>query len=44
MAQSYESVLNHELQHRFCHALGHSGDCCTYQDHPNGYDLTCHKL
>jgi hypothetical protein len=44
MAQGVENVLTHELQHRFCHNLGHSGDCCTYQQHSNGYDLQCKKL
>src|SRR5437764_1699061 len=33
MAKGVENVLTHELQHRFCHKLGYSGDCCTYQDH-----------
>lgn len=41
VAQGVENVLTHELQHRFCHRLGHSGDCCTYQDHSGGYDLSC---
>lgn len=41
MAQGVENVLNHELQHRFCHKLGLSGACCTYQDHAGGYDLQC---
>ena len=44
MAQGVENVLTHELQHRFCHNLGHTGDCCTYQQHANGYDLQCRKL
>jgi hypothetical protein len=43
IAQGVENVLTHELQHRFCHNLGNSGDCCTYQDHSNGYDLQCHR-
>lgn len=43
VAQGVENVLTHELQHRFCHNLGNSGDCCTYQDHANGYDLQCHR-
>jgi hypothetical protein len=41
VALGVENVLSHELQHRFCHRLGHSGDCCTYQDHSGGYDLSC---
>lgn len=41
VALGVENVINHELQHRFCHRLGHSGDCCTYQDHSGGYDLSC---
>ena len=41
IAQGVENVLNHELQHRFCHKLGLSGSCCTYQDHAGGYDLQC---
>jgi hypothetical protein len=41
MAQGIENVLDHELQHRFCHQLGHSGSCCTLQDHPGGFDLSC---
>lgn len=41
VAKGVENVLTHELQHRFCHRLGNSGDCCTYQDHSGGYDLTC---
>ena len=43
-AVGVENVLTHELQHRFCHNLGHSGDCCTYQDHAHGYDLQCRPL
>jgi len=43
-AVGVENVLTHELQHRFCHNLGNSGDCCTYQDHANGYDLQCHHV
>ena len=43
MAQGVENVITHELQHRFCHNLGNSGDCCTYQDHSNGYDLQCRR-
>jgi hypothetical protein len=39
-----ENVLTHELQHRFCRNLGHSGDCCTYQDHAHGYDLQCRPI
>ena len=41
MAQGVENVITHELQHRFCHKLGRSGDCCTYQDHSGGFDLQC---
>jgi hypothetical protein len=41
VALGVENVITHELQHRFCHRLGHSGDCCTYQDHSGGYDLSC---
>jgi hypothetical protein len=41
VAQGVENVLTHELQHRFCHKLGRSGDCCTYQDHSGGFDLQC---
>jgi hypothetical protein len=44
VAQGVENVLTHELQHRFCHNLGNSGDCCTLQDHANGYDLQCRRL
>jgi hypothetical protein len=43
IAQGVENVLAHELQHRFCHNLGNAGECCTYQDHSNGYDLQCHR-
>jgi hypothetical protein len=43
IAQGVENVLTHELQHRFCHNLGNAGDCCTFQDHSNGYDLECHR-
>ncbi len=43
-AVGVENVLTHELQHRFCHNLGHSGDCCTYQDHAQGYNLQCQRL
>lgn len=43
MAQGVENVITHELQHRFCHNLGNSGDCCTYQDHASGFDLQCHR-
>jgi hypothetical protein len=43
LAQGVENVITHELQHRFCHNLGHSGACCTYQDHSGGYDLQCRQ-
>lgn len=36
-----ERVLGHELFHRLCWQLGHSGDCCTLADHGPGYDLNC---
>jgi hypothetical protein len=41
VAQGIENVITHELQHRFCHRLGNSGECCTYQDHSGGFDLAC---
>ena len=44
MAAGVENVIAHELQHRFCHQLGNSGPCCTYQDHPGGYDLSCNPI
>ncbi|HEV8628753.1 MAG TPA: hypothetical protein VGV61_00450 [Thermoanaerobaculia bacterium] len=44
VAVGVENVIAHELQHRFCRNLGHSGDCCTYQDHNHGFDLQCRPL
>ena len=43
VAQGVENVLTHELQHRFCHKLGRSGECCTLQDHAAGFDLQCRQ-
>lgn len=44
IAQGIENVLAHELQHRFCHQLGNGGSCCSYQDHPGGFDLRCQPI
>lgn len=44
IAQGVENVLTHELQHRFCRNLGNSGDCCTFQDHHPGYNLSCQPI
>jgi hypothetical protein len=49
MQAGAEAVIAHELQHRFCWSLGHSGDCCTCQDHTHdalctgGYNLDCQR-
>lgn len=44
MRVGIENVLEHELQHLFAWELDRPGDCRTYQDHPNGYDLHCQRL
>ncbi len=44
MRVGVENVLEHELQHLFAWELDRFGDCRTYQDHPNGFDLHCQRI
>lgn len=44
MRAGIERVVSHELQHFFAWELGRHHDCRVLQDHPNGYDLHCHRI
>lgn len=43
MYVSSAQTARHELQHFMAHRLGCVGDCCIYNDHPDGYDLDCER-